>query len=133
MSEMLRFFVVTIFGVMLDIAIAYALHELGGVPLALAAVIGFVCAACFNYVLHQLWSFQSGPRSLSLARAAKYGGVAGLTLLVRASVVAYLDAYFAGQFALLILICGAGISFFVNFGLSKFLVFTRATTQESAT
>jgi len=132
MGEMLRFFTVTVLGVVVDIAIAYALHELAGVPLALAALIGFVCAASANYVLHQVWSFGGGMRSLSGARAAKYGVVAGLTLLVRVSVVALLDMWLAGAFALLILICGAGVSFFANFALSKLFVFAQAPAGESA-
>ena len=132
MGEMLRFLIVTVLGVIVDIAIAYALHELAGVPLALAALIGFVCAASANYVLHQVWSFGGGMRSLSGARAAKYGVVAGLTLLVRVSVVALLDMWLAGGFALLILICGAVVSFFVNFALSKFFVFAQGPTGEGA-
>ena len=132
MSEMLRFFVVTVLGVVLDIAIAYGMHAVAGVPLALAAVIGFVCAASANYVLHQLWSFQGGSRSLSLDRAAKYGLVAGLTLLVRVGVVVGLDLCLAGAYALVILICGAGVSFFVNFTLSKFFAFAETPGEESA-
>lgn len=130
MSEMLRFFAVTVLGVVLDIAIAYGLHEWAGMPLPLAAVIGFVCAAACNYVLHQMWSFQGGKQSLSLGRATKYAGVAGLTLLARVAVVSLLDAQFGGQFALFILICGAGVSFFVNFTLSKLFVFAREPNHE---
>lgn len=132
MGEMLRFFTVTVLGVVVDIAIAYALHEFAGVPLALAALIGFVCAASANYVLHQVWSFGAGMRSLSGARAAKYAVVAGLTLLVRVSVVGLLDMWLAGAFALLILICGAGVSFFVNFALSKLFVFAKPAAGEGA-
>ena len=132
MSEILRFLLVTVLGVVLDIAIAYALHELAGVPLALAALVGFVCAASANYVLHQLWSFQSGVRKLSIGRAGKYAAVAGITLLARVAVVAVLAAYLEGQFALLILICGAGVSFFANFTLSKLFVFADPPAQERA-
>ncbi|UAB79813.1 GtrA family protein [Erythrobacter sp. SCSIO 43205] len=132
MVEMVRFFVVTVLGVFLDLAIAYGLHELGSVPLTLAAVIGFVCAASANYVAHQVWSFSGGAGSLSANRAVKYGAVAALTLVVRVGVVALLDAWLAGAFALLILICGAGVSFFVNFALSKFFVFAHASTREGA-
>jgi putative flippase GtrA len=132
MREMLRFFAVTVLGVVLDIAIAYALHKLAGTPLALAAVVGFVCAAATNYVLHQLWSFRRGAGRLSLNRAAKYGIVAGLTLLARVAVVAILAIYLGEQFALLILICGAGVSFFVNFTLSKLFVFADTPTRERA-
>lgn len=132
MSEMLRFFIVTVLGVVLDIGIAYGLYELGGVPLAFAAVIGFVCAASANYVLHQLWSFQDGARQLSVARAAKYAGVAGVTLAARVAIVAFLASWTGGEYALLILICGAGVSFFVNFTLSKFFVFAAGPSQGSA-
>ncbi len=132
MGEVMRFFAVTVMGVVLDIAIAYGLYELAGVPLALAAVIGFICAGSANYVLHQVWSFGGGARSLSAARAARYGAVAGLTLLVRVSVVALLDAWLAGGFALFILICGAGVSFFVNFTLSKLFVFAKPAANEGA-
>lgn len=133
MSEMLRFFAVTVLGVVLDIAIAYALYEVGSVPLAWAAVCGFVCAAGANYVLHQLWSFQGGARQLSLARAAKYAGVAALTLAVRVGIVALLAGWTGGEYALLILICGAGASFFVNFTLSKLFVFGSDEERKSAT
>ncbi|MEP0393481.1 MAG: GtrA family protein [Erythrobacter sp.] len=132
MNEVLRFFVVTVLGVILDIGIAYALHEQGDVPLAWAAVIGFVCAATMNYVLHQLWSFQGGTGALSFARAAKYAAVAGVTLGVRVMVVALLAIWTGGAYALLILICGAGVSFFVNFTLSKCFVFERNSAQGSA-
>lgn len=123
MNELARFLAVTVAGVVLDIAIAYALHELAGLPLWLAAAVGFTMAASANYVVHQLWSFQDGSRRLSLARAAKYGGVALATLLTRIAVVAWLASALDGGFTLLVLIAGAGVSFFVNFTLSKFAVF----------
>ncbi|NJR12589.1 GtrA family protein, partial [bacterium] len=53
MSEMIRFFFVTVAGVIIDIAIAYALAAQLGVPLWLAATIGFVTAASCNYIAHQ--------------------------------------------------------------------------------
>ncbi len=132
MSELLRFFVVTVLGVVIDLAIAFALHRALGVPLWLAAVIGFALAASANYVIHQLWSFQRGPRRLSARRAAKYGAVALITLSVRVGIVALLDRQIAGDWPLAILICGAGGSFLVNFALSKFLVFTPEPTARGS-
>lgn len=131
MSELIRFFTVTVIGVVLDIALAYWLAEQFGLSLWIAATIGFVTAASFNYVAHQLWSFREGSRRLSAARALKYAGAAGATLLARVAVVALLDAALGGEPALLILICGAGVSFFVNFGLSKFVVFAEAPGHAS--
>lgn len=125
MSEFLRFFCVTVLGLVIDIAIALALAELVGVPLWLAATCGFVIAALANYAMHQLWSFQAGSRRLSAARAAKYGAVALLTLAVRVAIVAQLEAVLGQGFALAILLIGAGGSFLVNFTLSKFVVFAQ--------
>lgn len=59
----------------------------------------------------------------------QYAGVALATLGVRLAVVAVLDRLVAnsgdGAIALAILICGAGVSFFVNFALSRWIVFAR--------
>lgn len=130
MNELLRFFAVTVLGVVIDLAIAFALHTAFGVPLWLAAAVGFALAASANYVIHQLWSFQHGPRRLSARRAAKYAVAALVTLGVRVGIVALLARMLDEGFALAILICGAGGSFLVNFALSKFLVFAPETTGE---
>ena len=123
MTELLRFFAVTALGVVIDLAIAFGLHTGLGVPLWLAAAVGFTLAASANYVIHQTWSFQSGPRNLSARRAGLYALVALATLAVRVAIVAMLDRALAGAYPLAILIAGAGGSFFVNFALSKFFVF----------
>lgn len=121
MNELVRFFVVTVLGVILDLAIAFALHQWAGMPLWLAAAIGFTLAAGTNYVIHQTWSFRSGP--LSLRRAGLYALVAMVTLAVRVGIVALLESAVPGAWPLAILVAGAGGSFFVNFALSKRAVF----------
>jgi putative flippase GtrA len=123
-SDLLRFFTVTVLGVIIDLAIAFALHQWTGVPLWLAAAIGFTVAASANYVIHQTWSFRSGP--LSLKRAGLYALVAICTLAVRVGIVAQLEWLTQGDWPLAILVCGAGGSFFVNFALSKHVVFAPA-------
>ncbi|WP_017665050.1 GtrA family protein [Porphyrobacter sp. AAP82] len=121
MSELVRFFAVTVLGVILDLAIAFALHRWAGVPLWLAAASGFAVAALANYVIHQTWSFRNG--ALSLRRAGLYAGVALATLGVRVGIVALLDRALPGAWPLAILVAGAGVSFSVNFVLSKRIVF----------
>ena len=130
MSELIRFFAVTVLGVILDLAIAVGLHTLLGVPLWLAAAIGFTLAASTNYVIHQTWSFQSGPRNLSARRAWLYAVVALATLAVRVAIVALLDRLLPGAWPLAILVAGAGGSFCVNFVLSKWVVFAPAPAGE---
>ncbi|MFM7350466.1 MAG: GtrA family protein [Erythrobacter sp.] len=123
MSELARFFAVTVLGVVVDLAIAFALNRWLGVPLWLAAAIGFTLAAAANYVIHQTWSFRGGPRSLSMKRAMLYALVALVTLGVRVGIVAQADRLLGGAWPLASLVCGAGGSFVVNFILSKFVVF----------
>lgn len=132
MSEFLRFFTVTVVGVILDIAIAYTLAEAFAVPLWIAASIGFVIAASVNYIAHQLWSFQEGSRRLSRDRALKYAAVALATLCARVAVVGALELALNGRWPLAILVCGAGVSFFVNFGLSKLFVFAEKSPGADA-
>ncbi|MEM7702173.1 MAG: GtrA family protein [Pseudomonadota bacterium] len=132
MSELIRFLGVTVLGVIIDIAIAWALHTYAGVPLWIAATVGFVLAASGNYILHQTWSFQGGPRQLSVARGAKYGAVALLTLIARIATVAGLERVWEAAPALIILIGGAGVSFFVNFTLSKLFVFAERQPEGRA-
>lgn len=124
MSQLLRFFAVTVLGLTLDLAIAFALHTYAGVPLWLAAATGFTLAAAANYIIHQTWSFRTGP--LSARRAALYGGVALVTLAVRVGIVALLERVLPDAWPLAILVAGAGGSFGVNFALSKWVVFAPA-------
>lgn len=126
MNQLARFFAVTVLGVVIDLAIAFALNRWLGIPLWLAAAIGFTLAASFNYVIHQTWSFRSGP--LSLKRAGLYAAVALVTLGVRVGIVAQLERLVPGAWPLAILVCGAGVSFVVNFILSKFIVFAGPPT-----
>jgi putative flippase GtrA len=121
MTELVRFFAVTVLGVVIDLAIAFALHQWAGVPLWLAAAMGFTLAAGANYVIHQTWSFRAGP--LSARRAALYGAVALATLTVRVGIVALLERALPEAWPLAILVAGAGGSFCVNFALSKWVVF----------
>lgn len=132
MTELLRFFSVAALGVVLDIAVALTLHEALGVSLWIAAAIGFTVAAGTNYALHQTWSFRRGSRRLSARRAWKYAAVAILTLLARIGIVALLDRLLDDDLALFILLCGAGVSFCVNFALSKFFVFAEASVTPDA-
>lgn len=129
MNELVRFFAVTVLGVVLDIAVAYGLNSLLGWPLWFAAACGFVLAAGVNYAVHQTWTFRAGPRRLSLGRAARYGGVALLTLLARLAAVAAIAPLAGPDMALAVLIAGAGVSFTVNFTLSKLFVFQESPVR----
>ncbi len=49
---MVRFFLVSVAGLAVDIGIAFSIATLLGAPLWIAAATGFLVAACGNYILH---------------------------------------------------------------------------------
>jgi putative flippase GtrA len=130
--EALRFTVVAIGGVFLDLGIAYSLVLGFGLPLWLAATVGFVVAALVNYVMHELWTFGSATRRPSLRRAAKYVFFSALTLVARLTVVFLLGVWFGSGPVLPILIAGVSGSFVVNYTLSKFLICSHNAPSDTA-
>jgi putative flippase GtrA len=131
MIEMMRFFIVSVGGVVVDIAISYAVAFYLGAPLWLAAAVGFSVAAVVNYFFHEVWTFrQEDSPVLSSRRALYYFVSSGVTLLARLTVVAWFSAWISRDHALEILIGGAAVSFFVNYVVSKFLIFPKRTEKE---
>lgn len=125
MKELTRFFFVSVGGVVIDIAIAYAIATMLGAPLGIAAATGFLVAAFGNYVLHETWTFRRETSRLSSKRALYYIVTSGVILSSRLVVVAGLSAWISRDHTLVILIGGASVTFFVNYVISKFLVFSR--------
>lgn len=130
MMELARFFFVSVGGVVIDIAIAYAIATMLGTPLWIAAALGFSLAACGNYILHEVWTFRRETSKLSSKRALYYFITSGVTLSSRLAVVAWLATWISREHALEILMGGAAVSFFVNYAISKFLVFSEKTKSK---
>ena len=129
--EIIRFFFVSAGGVVVDIAIAYAIATILGTPLWIAAAMGFSIAAFINYILHEVWTFRRETSRLSSKRALYYFVTSGIILLSRLVVVALLSNWISRDHALVILIGGAAVSFFVNYIISKFLVFSKSAENAS--
>lgn len=123
--ELARFFFVSVGGVVIDIAVAYTIATMLGTPLWIAAALGFSVATCGNYILHEVWTFRRETSKLSSKRALYYFITSGVTLSSRLVIVAGLSAWISPDHTLMILIGGAAVSFFVNYVISKYLVFSR--------
>ncbi len=121
--EAARFLAVAVIGLIIDLAVAWSAARFLGMPLWLAAALGFIVAAALNYVLHELWTFRDGAKKLSAGRGARYAVALAATLGVRVATVAILTAIFGSLHALPVLVAGAGVSFCVNYLLSKYFVF----------
>jgi putative flippase GtrA len=130
--EATRFLAVAVAGLIVDLAVAWSAAHFLDMPLWLAAVAGFAVAATFNYALHELWTFRAGARRLSAGRALRYAVALAATLSARVATVALLDAKLAGTVALPVLVAGAGVSFCVNYFISKHFVFRHGTELEES-
>jgi putative flippase GtrA len=126
--QLLRFAVVIVGGLAVDLGMGWSLANLAGVPLVYAAGIGFFTGALFNYVLHEYWTFRASDSRLSLGRALLYLAMMCVTLGARLSVVFLLAPLATGRIgSLAVLIGAAGVSFVVNYLLSRFVVYRRPT------
>ena len=125
-EEAIRFFLVSLVGLGIDIGVAWALIALVGASDPVAAVVGLSVATVINYFGHQFWTFQKGERRASLRRFLAFAGVVVLTLFVRLLVLDFLGPLLPGSGlnAPLRLGLAATVSFFVSFLMSKFMIFS---------
>lgn len=119
-SSLVRFGLVAVAGLGVDLGTAWLLRPF--MPLPLAAFFGFCVGAAFNYLLHERWTF--GTRAASAKRGSLYLLALLATLGTRVGSVAILDRTALPDLAVLIL--ATGVSFVVNYLLSRFLVFRPA-------
>lgn len=124
-ADFVKFFVVSVLGLGLDLGAAWALATLAGVPLPLAAFCGFGAGAVLNYGLHEAWTFASKDRKPSVKRGGLYLLALGVTVAVRVAAVAVLEATLlpGPDQALFVLVAATGLSFVTNYLLSKYVVF----------
>ena len=129
LAELARFCIVAVVGLVVDIAVAWSVAEFVGLPLILSATAGFCCGAVINYFLHELWTFQSGDRVISLARMGRYAAGLAVVLIVRLATVVGLERLFLqGSMTLVILLSATVLSFAFTYVLSLNFVFTQDTS-----
>ncbi len=124
--ELLRFCVVGLLGVFVDLATVALLKKAFALDTRLCAVGGFAVAVTSNYVLNRLWTFSAG-RSTSLARYPVFVAVCLLGLLVRLGVIHLLIEY-AGwdgpPWYLVTNLLGIAAATAVNFTGARHIVFS---------
>ena len=129
--EFLRYGATVVLGLVVDLAAARSALAIG-TPLELAAVIGVACGAVFNFIVLDLWAFAGQKSKGAGSRRLSYLGVIGITMAVRAVIVWILAALLPIQTApMVILTLAVGVSFTVNFLLSKHWVFQRNDQPQS--
>lgn len=122
-----RFIIVAALGVTLDISLAWILLSYTGLPITLAAAFGFISAATLNYTLHEIWTFSTTSRTLSLKRAGKYLAAQTFTLAIRLFLVGFLqEITLFGEHQLIVLSFATAMTFSLNFFISERFIFKLA-------
>lgn len=121
-SAAIRYLVIAIIGLAVDIAIALALRRAFAWPLPIATAIGFLSAVALNYMLLERFLF--GRTRLSWARLGKTYVSAQSALLVRALIAWGLTyvVYGSMEADAAVLAASACVSFIVNFFIVRFLL-----------
>lgn len=120
----LRYLCVVVAGYGLDFCGSFAAFKLLGLPLPLAACIGFALGVVFNYLAHEFWTFGGSRGSGYGTRFGKFIAVALFTLGVRVAVIFLLDPLAGSDLAhAAILVGAAGVSLGINYALTRFAVF----------
>ena len=132
-SSLVRFGAVAVAGLTLDLATAWCLATFAGVPLPFAAAGGICAGAVLNYWLHERWTFGRGE--VSAKRGSLYTLVLLTTLVSRVGSVALLQATLlpGPRHRLPVLVIATGISFVINYLMSRYVVFRPATRPETLT
>lgn len=120
-----RFFSTALAGLVVDLAVAWALILVAGFDDVMAATCGLLVGMVVGYAGHLLWTFRAAGRRASLGHFAQFVAGAGIALAVRVAVLSAIE--WAGWQELLpaiIRLClGAGLSFIVSYFLCRFVIF----------
>lgn len=126
-GEAWRFFLVSLAGVVVDLALTTSLAGLG-LWLPLAASLGLATAVVLNYLLHLRYTFASSGQTFSWRGLAAFAASSLVTLAVRLGCLALLAPWAHQPWlapAVVRLTLAAGVSLAVSFLVCKGLVFRR--------
>jgi GtrA-like protein. len=126
MSTMGRFFVINAVSLGIDAIVSAAALWLGA-NLYAAPSAGVGASFVFAYVAHEFWTFRREDSGLSLRRFVNFALNCLMILLVRFLVIRLVENHINHESFLsqaLILAIAAGVSFMVNFFISRRFIFT---------
>lgn len=124
MPQALRYLVVVVMGLGMDLGVAILLVK-AGAPTLLASAIGLVCGAVSNFVMHRIWTFRTAELPPPFPQILGYVASVAIIFPVRLAVLAtlqYLPVFVDDTLALIL---ATGVSFVVNFFVLKSLVFRK--------
>lgn len=124
MPQALRYLVVVVMGLGMDLGVAILLVK-GGAPTLLASAIGLVYGAISNFAMHRIWTFRTAELPPPFPQILGYVASVAIIFPVRLAVLATLQYLPVSVDDTLALILATGVSFVVNFFVLKSLVFRK--------
>lgn len=124
LSPALRYLVVVVLGLSLDLSVALML-AMGGAPTSLASAAGLVFGATGNFFMHRYWTFQTPERQPMVWQILSYAASVAMILPIRLAVLQLLHYLPVAIGNSLALVLATGVSFLINFLVLKRLVFRR--------
>lgn len=134
--EFLKFCLVGVLGLFVDLSVVSLLKEVGGVDTRLCQVFGFSAAVTFNYAVNRRFSFEAARETPVFSSYLAYLGANLVGLVLRMLVIDALiraTSLDQGRGYLLLSVIGIGVATLVNFLGVKYFAFAppRATRGEN--
>lgn len=131
--QAVRFFLMSLVGVVADLAVATAVLIALKSSAYVASICGFSVGVVVAYAGHQKCTFGTRESKLALSRFAGFACTSLLVIGVRLCVIYLGKSAFNGSVVWLdqaLLVGAVGVSFCVNFVVSKFVVFRESALRE---
>lgn len=122
--ELLKFAAVGSLGLIINLAVLYALTEFLGLYYLISAVFAFFLAAFSNFTLNKIWTFGENIADRAAVKYAQFMAVSIFALLINLLLL-FLLTELVGMHYLLSQIIATGLAFAVNFFGNKFWTFRK--------
>lgn len=133
-TQLIRFFVVALIGLAIDIAVAWWCIVTFDCSDPVAAAFGLFAGMVFNYFAHLKWTFRDYSQSATLIQFTKFAGTVSLTLLIRVIVLEVLNRLALQEVIhpAIRLFFSASIAFLFSYFLCRRVVYGRQLPAEGA-
>ena len=92
--QLLKFCIVGVSGILVNLAVLYSLVEFGYLWYIHAAMIAFLAAVSFNFTLNKIWTFRDGKKGITIANQyLKFVAISTIGLIINLFILYMLVEY----------------------------------------
>lgn len=131
--ELIRYFLVALFGLILDLGVSWTCIEIANTSDPSAATVGLFAGMMFNYFAHLNWTFREHQEKVSIAHFTKFSIVVAFTLLIRVLILESIRHLNMQEMIHPVarLTIAAGGAFIFSYILCKAFIFKKCNCKES--